>query len=799
MTRADPVPHGAVARVLERVAADPHGPLLLGVAGPGGYGKTTVLGQLRERSGADLLVVDDAHRLGDDELRELVRLTRHPGARVAVAYRPWPRPAQLGELVRALREHITLTPFDTGQVARMLSGAGIRTEPGLVELVHHQTHGVPGLVRMALGAQPASGVPDEALHALRYDLDALPPDVQRYLLAADAGIPLDADLLGGLLGRDADGVAETIAAARASGLVGSDGVPAPMVQRAVALLNPVADRVDVRRRLAELQLDRGGPVAWVARSLLGTGAAGGRIAEVYEAAADEVLPVDSPLAARLYAAAAAAGRPVPPLAIRWARAAALAGDLDSALRIADRVIAAEHAADRRDGARIAAAALAHRGQWAHSAALYRWSDADSAARFAAIGLIGTGDLPAADDLLDRPTSSAPPALFDTAAALMARGVRESVTGTVTAALAALVSAADLLQPVGHAALLPDSPAALGALVALHAGELTVAESMLTRAISAGTGGPLMARRHQLLRAWTLMTRGETAPAERLLAGAGQDGTPRDRLLAVALDLALARRDNDLARLRRTWTAACEAVLRQPVDLFTLLPLGELTVCAARLGDHDRMAPHLADSGTLLHRLGDPPLWTAPLRWNQLHAAIVTEQPDLASESARALATAAPYSAYHRALSDAADRWVEVLAGTVDVERVDHAARGLHAIGLTADGAALAAQAAIRTADRKATAVLLDRARTLQGRPARAHPPTGAATPATDRTLLSDRELEVASLVVAGLTYKQIGDRLFISPKTIEHHVARIRQRLGCDSRADLILRLRHLVVSATAG
>ncbi|HKT06212.1 MAG TPA: helix-turn-helix transcriptional regulator, partial [Rugosimonospora sp.] len=113
-------------------------------------------------------------------------------------------------------------------------------------------------------------------------------------------------------------------------------------------------------------------------------------------------------------------------------------------------------------------------------------------------------------------------------------------------------------------------------------------------------------------------------------------------------------------------------------------------------------------------------------------------------------------------------------------------------GLCWDGARLAAQAAIHTRDRKAMVALLDRARQLQGRPA-----TGRVTPAIrpvpERARLSGREREVAALVVAGLTYRQIGDRLFISPKTVEHHVARIRQRLDCASRGDLLARLRELV------
>jgi DNA-binding CsgD family transcriptional regulator len=51
---------------------------------------------------------------------------------------------------------------------------------------------------------------------------------------------------------------------------------------------------------------------------------------------------------------------------------------------------------------------------------------------------------------------------------------------------------------------------------------------------------------------------------------------------------------------------------------------------------------------------------------------------------------------------------------------------------------------------------------------------------------------VATLVLAGLTYREIGDRLFIAAKTVEHHMARMRQRLGCVSRSDLLAQLRVL-------
>ena len=56
--------------------------------------------------------------------------------------------------------------------------------------------------------------------------------------------------------------------------------------------------------------------------------------------------------------------------------------------------------------------------------------------------------------------------------------------------------------------------------------------------------------------------------------------------------------------------------------------------------------------------------------------------------------------------------------------------------------------------------------------------------------LSDREAEVALMVVEGRTHKEIGAQLFISPKTVEHHVAKIRQKLGATSRAELVATIR---------
>src|SRR5439155_10315793 len=158
-----------------------------------------------------------------------------------------------------------------------------------------------------------------------------------------------------------------------------------------------------------------------------------------------------------------------------------------------------------------------------------------------------------------------------------------------------------------------------------------------------------------------------------------------------------------------------AVIRQPVDLFTFLPFGEFEVAAARLGERDRLAPHLRQARELMSALGDPPLWATALHWSGLHAAILAEQPDEAAEHVAALAAGAGAGPYFAVMAEAAECWLKVLRGDVDPLAVEKAARGLYDAGLHWDGARLAGQAAIRTSDRKAMVTLLDCARVLQGR------------------------------------------------------------------------------------
>jgi DNA-binding CsgD family transcriptional regulator len=57
--------------------------------------------------------------------------------------------------------------------------------------------------------------------------------------------------------------------------------------------------------------------------------------------------------------------------------------------------------------------------------------------------------------------------------------------------------------------------------------------------------------------------------------------------------------------------------------------------------------------------------------------------------------------------------------------------------------------------------------------------------------LSPRELEVAQLVVAGLTHKEIAKALALAPATVRNHLQAIHERAGVHTNAELVRQLRH--------
>lgn len=800
---------GHAAGLRSAVATAPSAPITAGVQGPGGYGKSALLAELADayraagvpvlgtadldRADEGAVLVDDAHRLDESVLGRLVELARAPEARLVVTYRPGPRPDALGDLIGELGAPVLLSALSQEELAMQVRDASAEW----IRWLHAQTGGVPRYVSRVLAtAEPdVTQLPERALDQFQHDFDQLGDAGRACVTAMAVGATPHPDLLASLLDLDTAEIGAALLAVRASGLVAADDVLLPIVRAAVLRLTPWERRLQVTRRLVETQLSRGGPVLPLVAPLLGAEIARlpeATLAKAFEQAGEEAL-LDAPeLAPRLFDAAVSAGAPPASVAARRARAAAVAGQLDEALRLADQVVVDSAVPDRELGVQVAASVLAQRGLLERSAEMCRWSvgrlrwPGDRA--FAAVGLIGVGRLADADALLDSSDDAGPPTSMTGAAAQLASGVRESVTGSASNALSTLVRAASLSEPVGRGVVLPDSPASLAALVALHCGELDVAASTLERAVATGTGGPLLRNRHRLLSAWLPLVRGDTVAARAKLPTGAL--TARDRLLATALEAGIASRDNDMAALAAARGQARQVIAEHSVDLFALLPLGELVVMAARLRDLDWIDPYLTEALALLEGLGNPPLWTSMLTWKRLQASIVLDELDTAQQRAAELGGMAHHNPLAAAMADAARVWLGILGGQVDQDEVEKTARALHAAGLAWDGARLAGQAAIRTADRRAMLGLLECARALQGKP-----PRPRAVGGGDGGVLSEREKEVAELVLAGLTYKQVGKRLFISAKTVEHHISRIKQRLGATTRQDLLDRLRELLGS----
>ncbi|ULE34349.1 isoniazid response ATPase/transcriptional regulator IniR [Mycobacterium sp. IDR2000157661] len=834
LTGIPPLARDAVAKL----TAAPTEPVKLLVSGGIGTGKSAVLTTVRSllrdaarsvltrppRAGDDphsAVVVDDAHLLTDDELGQLTDRVADPATTVVIGALPLAQREALRTLFTVLeRENpvLTLGPWPGADVARMAAETlGAAPPPEIVRSLMAATAGLPFLLRPAVAAAASPGGEAPATAVLRAAGGALTERLRRLdeatldtLLISSLSHDLGPDDVAAALRLSPGQAHAAVDHARATGLLEpSLRRPFPRtVHRCVAQILGTARHHDVEVSLLVTQLESSTLTTDLALQLAEHGLRDDRLASALAelASRGHHRPAS---AARLYRAAAEAGATA--ASVRLADALAQTGDCATAGRIADDLLSSDDAAERAAAVRIAASIAMHDGRAAQAADLFRWLGAHPDPFVSAAGAVvslAVGDAPGARAALSA-ESSGPPTSTARAARSLAEGLLLSLEGPYAAAMARLGQSIASAQPAPGAE--PDSPAALVTLAALHGGDPVRARSVIGRAVRAGLPegaehAGSVARRHRLLLGWVRMQDGQlpAASADVALATADADSEAlhrRDALWAAALQTAIARRGGDAGALQKHWYAAMEVLAEYSLDVFSLLPLGELWVAAARLRQVDRLQHTIDEAFALLAGLGDPVLWSVPLHWAGVHAGILANAPDAVAPHGQALTAAAAHSAFAKALATGGRAWLRVLANQVDTDEVTSAARLLAQFGHTWDATRLAGQAALQTPDSRVSQAMLQLARDLKQAVALDDAP-GAELPAAPADIdpstpsymrLSKKEREVAELLIRGMPYKLIGEQLAISPKTVEHHVARIRRRLGAESRSEMLSMLRAML------
>ncbi len=786
------------------------GPVAVLVSGGAGTGKTTALAAVRRslRDGGNhvlsraprpgdhpdaAVVVDDAHLLAGPDLQRLTQLAEDSDRTLVVAAELRVHNRDLRTLIEALeRRHPTITLRSMGEpdVAATLCCGDRRPAPGIVDAAMAATAGLPFLVAAVATAQPATPdeVPRVVFQALLERVRRLDERTLEALLIVTLSTELGAADVGAALTLSSDVAFALCGDIRGTGLAEhtlSDGL-GDAVHLAVAQTLGASRHREVESALLRTQLELSTLSDDLALRLAEHGLHDERLAGVLR---DGVRhdPSGHPPSRRIRYLRAAVDCGATDRRAELADALALSGDCAAATALADDLLAAPAAADRAAGVRVAAAVAAHDGNGRQAADLFGWlgpfPDAVVGAA-AVIAHIGIGDTAAAAAALAA-GHTGPPTAAARAARALADGLTATVRGHYPAAATLGQAAAESAMPLA----MPDTATALTTLAALHNGDTARARSLIARAMA----GEHPEYRHRLLRGWVRMLDGrlDTAAAD----AAGPAPHRRDALWAAALSTAIARRSGDAGALQQHWNTAMDILAECAVDLYSLLPLGELWVAAARLRQVERLAPALDQARDLLAALGDPPSWSPVLHWAGLHAGMLANDPTAVAPHGQALAGAAAHSPFAAALAGAGRTWLRVLAGQVDSAEVVAAARALARSGLTSDATRLAGQAALYAADPKASALMLQVARdlTMTGGPGTAPESRAPIRPRAPSAGLSDREREVAELLLLGMPYRDIGARLFISAKTVEHHVARIRRRLGAGSRSEMLSMLRTIL------
>ena len=340
-----------------------------------------------------------------------------------------------------------------------------------------------------------------------------------------------------------------------------------------------------------------------------------------------------------------------------------------------------------------------------------------------------------------------------------------------------------------------SPAALAGALITAVGRPDTARHVLRKAIDADLAGPGEQPAHHLLAAHADVACGDFSAALDLVrAGPRPEWQHRDHFLLASLDAAIARRSGDTTRLRDAWRRAAPIVDRQSLTWLLLEPAVEVLAAGSRVGDTTSIERARVLLTEQLSRWGLDGPAPAMLAWTDIQVAVAAEDWSSVESAAACLAATTSPDARSVARRRAASVWSMVAGrlGTTNAgddpatpDGLEQTVDALVAVGDAWEASRLLGQIALDHPDPAMARSLLEQARLLVSDPVEAADGLIAAG-------LSEREADVARLVAEGRTYKAIGAQLFISAKTVEHHVARIRQRLGAASRAELLTMIREL-------
>lgn len=695
-----------------------------------------------------LLAVDDAHLLEPPILAAVADVASRAkaiGGGVVASYRPVPG-AGLNPPDAALtggKKPVVLGSWTPAQVAALPSVGG---DTKRAAVIVRATGGNPRLATILASADHP--VPDAAVQLVRAELDALVPDARRLALALAFGESAPFEATGPLR-----------AALVAAGLAGTDGELLPLVRGVLTMptmpggstANGSIDAVPVRSAEAP--------------------AAAPMAVEV------SVAPVNSPVNSSVDSDALLADR-------AWR-----SGDTTTAVEAADRALASGADPDCL-AAGVAAAGAAADGalfdaanRWRGIATALGGPPGSWAGGRAALAATLAGDVQAAArDLTQARNRMLPGAAPRGLTALLdgVDAVNEAIRGDFDRAARRLAGLAMSTVPADPLAAQCWDELAMTVVVA--AGDDRRARDML----APHTDRPKTTR-GRLLMAWLDLRAGRLADVQRGLAAAATvPAQRRDAILAAAITIGLARRASDVQTLRATWHRVAPLVAGVDVELLLLDAWGELSVGAALVSaiERDTIVEAMTAAATCA---GSPPWCAAVHQWWRLQRAIVVADHRLASAAASELTTLAAANNRLTLRATAAKVWASVLAMTIDSGSIDpgavaRTAEALASNGQPWDAAALCGAAASRLTNHPAAKDLLTAGRTFRAKIVVTDKSTGDG--------LTDRERAVGELLVDGLTHKEIGARLYISPRTVEQHVAKLRQKLLVSNRRELIAALR---------